>query len=158
MRQVAVAAAALGVALLAVVSWVGSRGFVQQPRDHSEERDDAGAQVPSVAAADTAPAAHGSTSNGESAAVDLRAMSPTYRNSTLLVAIRRAGLYCDDVVTAHETADGVWVASCADKRGYAVSVAERGELDVRPVPHYFDGIAQPIQTIQTDRPNNDPRR
>jgi len=68
-------------------------------------------------------------------------MSQTFRNSTFLIAIRRAGYYCDDVVSASESAEGGWVASCADKGGYTLSVHATDQFDVRPIGHYLDGIA-----------------
>jgi hypothetical protein len=91
-----------------------------------------------VVVAETRAPADSSASRGEQAVTELRGKSPTFRNSTFLVAIRGAGFHCDDVVSADESASGVWLASCADKRGYTISVLEIGGFDVRPVPHYFD--------------------
>ena len=68
-------------------------------------------------------------------------MSQTFRNSTFLIAIRRAGYYCDDVTSASEGGEGGWVASCADKGGYTLSVRAIDQFDVRPIGHYLDGIA-----------------
>jgi hypothetical protein len=74
------------------------------------------------------------------AAGQVRAMSPNFRNGTLLIAIRGAGYRCDDVVSATESAEGVWVASCADKLGYTLSVRDVDRFDVQPIAHYFDGV------------------
>ena len=68
----------------------------------------------------------------------VREMSQTFRHSTFLVAIRAAGFYCDDVVAAHESDDGVWAASCRDLKGYKVSVEALDRLRVEPIPHYVD--------------------
>ena len=67
-------------------------------------------------------------------------MSQTFRNGSFLIAIRRAGYSCDDVVAATESAEGGWVASCADKSGYTLSVRAIDQFDVRPIEHYLDGI------------------
>jgi hypothetical protein len=78
----------------------------------------------------------------------LREMSQSFRNSTFLIAIRGAGFYCDDVVTAHESGDGIWIARCTDIREYKVSARPTDELSVEPI--YFDA---PIQNerLQLDR-------
>ena len=60
--------------------------------------------------------------------IDLRSASPTFRNSTLLFAIRRAGFYCADVVSAHESADGVWRIS---RTGYRRTYEAMFSIDVR---------------------------
>ena len=80
-------------------------------------------------------------------------MSPTFRNSSLLVAIRHAGFYCDDVVAANESADGVWLATCMDRGGYALSVRAANEFDVRPIAHYFDSV---FPVFPSERDNQRP--
>ena len=148
MRHRAVTAGVLGVALLVVGYWIGSRGAVQEQRGDAEASHGAILQTPRVAG-EIAPVADSSASSGERASVDLRDMSQTFRNSTLLVAIRGAGFYCDDVVSADETADGVWVASCANRLGYTLSVVEN-QFNVCPVAHYFDSVGPP-PTIRSDQ-------
>jgi hypothetical protein len=86
----------------------------------------------------------------QATAIDLRSASETFRNGTLVFAIRRAGFYCADVVSAHESADGLWVASCPDMLGYVVTLHAPGRFDVHPVAQYFDGVT-PI-LIDRDRP------
>jgi hypothetical protein len=92
----------------------------------------------SAADAATSPGSAGAPP--ERAAGEVRAMTQTIRNSTFLMAIRRAGYYCDDVVLATESAEGGWVATCADKGGYTLSVRAIDRFDVRPIGHYIDGI------------------
>jgi hypothetical protein len=76
----------------------------------------------------------------EATVIELRSASQTFRNSTLVVAIRRAGFYCADVVSAHESADGVWLANCSDMLGYIVTLRAAEQFDVHPVAQYFDGV------------------
>jgi hypothetical protein len=131
-----VVAAVVAVALVTVGYLASRRGPVQpSPND---ARLDVALRAPSVdgetlAPADDAPPA-------EAAASGVRAALATFRNSSFLIAIRRAGFYCDDVVMAYESVDGVWVASCLDKGGYLVTVLGVERFDVEPVPHYFDGV------------------
>jgi len=79
------------------------------------------------------------------AASEVRAMSQTFRNSTFLIAIRRAGYYCEDVVSATESADGGWVASCGNKGGYMVGVRDVDQFDIHPIAQYFDGIDRVVR-------------
>jgi hypothetical protein len=96
---------------------------------------------------ETVPAA-GADPGMPYAAGQVRAMSPMFRNSTLLIAIRGDGYRCDDVVSATESAEGVWVASCADRLGYTLSVREIDRFDVEPIPHYFDGLEPRVRVIE----------
>lgn len=86
----------------------------------------------------------------EAAPGKLEAMSPTFRNSTFLIAIRKAGFVCDDVAAANATGPHVWVASCKDLNGYEISVDDDGRLVPRPIVHYFDGLT-PSPFPPTDR-------
>jgi hypothetical protein len=87
----------------------------------------------------------------EAAPGKLEAMSPTFRNSTLLIAIRKAGFVCDDVAAANRTGPRVWVASCQDLNGYEISVDDDDSLVPRPIVHYFDGLT-PSPFPPSDRP------
>jgi hypothetical protein len=69
-------------------------------------------------------------------AVPLRELSPSFRHSTFLVAIRNAGFYCDDVVAAQETGEGIWIANCTDTRAYRLSARLTDALRVEPI--YYD--------------------
>jgi hypothetical protein len=138
MRHRAVTAGALGSALLASLYWASWRGPAQVPPDRAKSGDNARVQAPSIVA--DAVRVTGDNTAAERAASELRAMSQSFRNSSLLIAIRRAGFYCDDVVSASESTDGVWLASCADKLGYTLSVQDVDRFDVRPVAHYFDSL------------------
>lgn len=140
MRHTLVASAALGLLLLASLLLVRQRWAVDE-RPASVRP--AAAAV--VAAGDTATvtgaAAERSGAGPEPRSIDLRNASQTFRHSTLLFAVRRAGFYCADVVSAHESADGVWVASCSDMLGYIVALRGAGQFDVQPVAQYFDSLA-----------------
>jgi hypothetical protein len=152
MRHRVAAAVVAGVAILASALMVW-REHLQEPLDHIGSRESPATPAPLIVA-ETASPADNSASPGEPAITELRAVSQTFRNTTFLGAIRNAGFHCDDVVSAYESAVGVWLASCADKRGYTVSVLEIGGFDVRPVPHYFDSpdSRQPLPNeFQMDR-------
>lgn len=89
----------------------------------------------------------------------LRQMSPSFRNSTLLIAIRDAGFYCDEVVTAQEIGDGLWVATCPGMLGYRLSAHERTRFDVAPIARYFDSPGPPVPTPDRRAPAPlDPQR
>ena len=138
MRHRFVAVAALAVAVLASIAWMARR----EPSNDDANRDepvDAPA-VQTLSAPGELTLAAQAKSAEEVAVADVRAMSPTFRNSSLLVAIRHAGFYCDEVVAANESADGVWLASCMDRSGYALSVRAANQFDVRPIAHYFDSL------------------
>jgi hypothetical protein len=138
MRHRAVIAGLLGLVLLGTAYVFGRRAPVEGLPDRIESSDGVHVQASSVLAETNAVAS--SSTALEPAVMDLRTMSQTFRNSTFVVAIRRAGFYCDDVVSASESADGVWLASCAEKLGYILSVRAPEQFDVRPVAHYFDGL------------------
>jgi hypothetical protein len=70
--------------------------------------------------------------------IGLHEMSESYRNATLLIAIRDAGFVCADVVAAHTTGGGVWTASCRDMLGYQITASLTGDLSVEPIPRYLD--------------------
>lgn len=135
-----VVAAVAAVAVGAIAYLANRRGSLQQPPDTAPvelaERASSVDGHALVGADDAAPA--------EAAAGGVRAASATFRNSTFLIAIRRSGFYCDDVVMAYESADGVWIASCLDKGGYLLTVRDVDRFDVAPVPHYFDGVFGPV--------------
>lgn len=137
-RHGAVGALVLGAIVLASIYWLGRGDAVQAPPERAESGNTPHVPMPSVAA-ESVPADGSSHAEGERAAIGLRTMSQTFQHSTLLVAIRGAGFYCDDVVSARESVDGVWLASCADRSGYVVNVVGAGLFDVSPVLHYYDG-------------------
>jgi hypothetical protein len=148
MRHSAVVVTVLALALLASVYYLAQHTSIQEPPDPARKNEVAPVQTPSIAeelvlAADIAGV------RGEQVVTELRAMSQTYRDSTFLIAIRGAGFYCDEVVSADESAEGVWLASCADKRGYTLGVLADEQFDVRPVAHYFDGLVP--QLLQNDQ-------
>lgn len=118
-------------------------------RDHIESNDRAVVETPS-ALANAASDSHISSPRMEVAATELRSMSETFRNSTFLVAIRGASFYCDDVISAHETTDGIWLASCRNMLGYTLSVQDVDRFDVRPIAHYFDTLG-PFPELPNDQ-------
>jgi len=71
---------------------------------------------------------------------DVREMSQSFRHTSFLTAIRRAGFYCDHVVAANESAPGVWLASCRDIGGYKISVDGIDTFHVEPIAHNVDAV------------------
>ena len=106
----------MGLLLLVSLTLLRQREVVEEAPNHAQPADRVAAAARDEAMRSEAVADR-SDAVQDPAAIDLRSASPTFRNSTLLTAIRRAGFYCADVVSAHESADGVWVASCSDMRG-----------------------------------------
>jgi hypothetical protein len=149
MRHRALVVSVLVVALLASAYFASRRGPIQTPLDRAEPGDGARVQTPSVVAETTTEAGIDDP-DVERAVSEVRGMSQTFRNSTFLIAIRRAGFYCADVVSASESADGGWLASCSDKGGYTLGVLKIDQFEVRPIAHYFDGVT-PIP-IERDPP------
>jgi hypothetical protein len=138
MRPRAIVAAVLGV-VLACVFWLPRGPFEEQP---SRAKGADGASVePSSVIIEADPVEAQTDAAGDPSSIDLRDAPQTFRNSTLLFAIRRAGFYCGDVVSARESTDGVWLASCSDMLGYIVALRGAEQFDVHPVAQYFDGVS-----------------
>jgi hypothetical protein len=148
-RRRTVIAGAL-VAALVLSAFLVRRGPASRLPGSAEISDSRVEQNASSLGGTARPTADGNAAT-QRAASEVRAMSPTFRNSTFLIAIRRSGYYCDDVVSASESADGGWVASCRDKGGYTISVRAIDEFDVRPIGHYLDGITPALIPSDLDR-------
>jgi hypothetical protein len=125
--------------LLALLTLPRQRGPVEDVPKQAQPAD----SVP-IATRDTDvrrnPVLDGTDAARDTTSSDLRSASPSFRNSTLVSAIRRAGFHCADVVSAHESVDGVWIASCSEMLGYVVTLHANGPFDVHPVAQYFDGV------------------
>jgi hypothetical protein len=134
-------AAVLAAGFLASVYVEGRREPSQETLNRVPSRASGAVEAPSADAKNrpVAPSRDATT---------LREMSQSFRNSTFLIAIRGAGFYCDDVVTAHESGDGIWIARCTDIREYKVGARSTDDLSVEPI--YFDA---PIRNerLQLDR-------
>jgi hypothetical protein len=143
MRHRFLAAALLVVALAATVYLTIGRGSLEEHRDDTELNDSAVVETHSVP--DDVPEPSSSSSPVEVAPIQVRDLSQSFRHTTFLIAIRRSGFNCDEVVAAHESIDGVWLASCMNKLGYTLNVRGANEFDVRPVPHYFDSLAPRVR-------------
>jgi hypothetical protein len=132
-------AALVGLLLLASLTLL-RRGPVDEVRNHAQPANSVPAATQDIALQSDALADKTDAAQ-DAMRIDLRSASQSFRNSTLVFAIRRAGFYCADVVSAHESADGVWVASCSDMLGYIVASRAAEQFDVHPVAQYFDGVA-----------------
>jgi len=71
---------------------------------------------------------------------ELRAMSETFRNTTLLIAIREAGYLCSEVVSVYGGIGDstTWTAACREMLAYTVRVSHVGDLLVEPTVHHVD--------------------
>jgi hypothetical protein len=147
------AAVVLGGVLLACVWWLHQPGAVEEPPNRDEATTSPTLQTPSVVSDGDAVADRDDAAR-EPAMIELRDASQTFRNSTLLIAIRRAGLYCADVVAAYESADGVWLASCSDVISYIVTLRGAEQFDVHAIG-YVDSVA-PVPGQSPQRPSIEP--
>lgn len=138
MRHRAAVAALFAVAAAATVYLGG--GPAPSPSQPDVVSNDYAVADVSPSSRNGSPVVESGAVRVEAAATELRKLSSTFRNSTFLIAIRENGFYCEDVVAAHESTDGVWLASCAEKLGYTLTVRDVDEFDVRPVAHYFDSV------------------
>lgn len=149
-----VAVLALGMLAAAAVSvWVHAPPELEDPAAPAALAAAAGAARSAppprgerVAAAPEAAA----EARGYAVQQDLTTASSTYRNTTLLVAIRDAGFVCDRVVEAMQAGDALsgWRVDCGPTLAYSVVVGEAGELDVTPLPDW-EGIApRPFEPLQ----------
>jgi hypothetical protein len=144
----AVTAALAGLLLLAALALLRQRGPVEEVPSRTHPADSVPAETRDVAMRSDAVADRSDVAQ-EATSINLRSASPTFRYGTLVFAIRRAGFFCAEVVSAHESADGVWVASCSDMLGYIVTLRAADQFDVHPVAQYFDGVT-PVP-VERDR-------
>jgi hypothetical protein len=144
MRRAVVAVALLGLLLLASLLLVRQRGPAEQRLDAAQPADAVSLSTRNVVAEDDEITAQ-SEATREPTAIDLRDETETFRNSTLLFAIRRAGFDCADVVSAHESVEGVWLASCSDVVIYIVTSRGAEQFDVHPVEYRDSAVPFPIR-------------
>ena len=118
--------------------------FDAQPTTRLAERD-ASVTVPATASATTAPAL--------ATQAELRGASESFRNSTLLIAIRENGFVCAELAHADQSEDplGGWHVACRGALAYFVAVGESGELVVEPVPVGDNLVGRPAQQLPQDQ-------
>jgi hypothetical protein len=156
MRRAVVAAGLGALLLVASLSLLRQRAPVEEATDHSPPTDSVRSPTAGVAT-DGDAVADRSDAPREPASVDLRGASETFRNSTLLIAIRRAGFYCADVISARESVEGVWVAGCSDIIGYIVTLRDSERFDVHPVPYGDSVTPLPIDRDDSVEPRSGAR-
>jgi hypothetical protein len=85
---------------------------------------------------------------------ELEAMSETFRNTTLLIAIRDAGFVCNELMRVYGGVDdsAKWMATCSEMHAYTVSVASDGTLHAEPFQQYFDGVGPRVIEQRFDAP------
>ena len=154
MRRAVVVIGLLGLLLLASLLLVRQRGPAEQRLDAAQPADAVSIPTRDAAPEDDAIAAQSEAPRGPTA-IDLRDEAETFRNGTLLFAIRRAGFNCADVVSAHESVEGVWLASCSDVIIYIVTSRGAEQFDVHPVEYRDSVVPFPIRDRDLQPP--DPR-
>ncbi len=153
MRSAVVAAALLAIGL---VVGAGSWLLGRVPNDSSAHGNSALDRAsPETNPSVVQPTAVASIPTTRAAALEaLRAMPETYRNTTLLIAIRDDGFVCEEVTDAVEGSDAAgWLARCRDLRVYHVGATGNGDLEAEPVPAYFDQLAPPVFNSDAPRIN-----
>ena len=115
-----------------------------QPTTRLAARD-AAVAAPATAPATTAPAL--------ATQAELRGASESFRNSTLLIAIRENGFLCSELTNAAQSEDplGGWHVACRGALAYFVGVGASGELVVEPVPVGDNLIVLPSQQLPQDQ-------
>jgi hypothetical protein len=108
----------------------------------------------------TAPAGPSSSEQALARQADLRGASESFRNSTLLIAIRESGFVCNDLMSADQSADsfGGWRVACRGALTYFVAVGASGELVVQPVPMGDGLIVSPFERFPPDQLPNPQQR
>jgi hypothetical protein len=139
MKRLAAALAVAAVVVAAAMWW---------PRA-PEERAPAPETQRVLAHADAPPSTPPAAPTESPAArkvAELRALSESVRNSTFVIAIRAAGLVCEDVIGVDQIELGApaWRARCPDLRAYFVRVTDAGELAVEPALAHFDSVVPAI--------------
>jgi hypothetical protein len=112
-----------------------------------DTRQAAPGPVPSRAAADPAEGESGpprpDSPEHESLAqarARYEGMSPTFRNTSFLIAIRDAGYECTELLDVNSGGDNApWRVACAGAIAYLVGVDAAGGLNVAPVPYAEGG-------------------
>jgi hypothetical protein len=86
---------------------------------------------------------------------ELRDASESFRNSSLLIAIRENGFPCADVTNAAQGGEplGGWRVTCRGALVYLVAVAENGQLVVEPMPIGDNFLTSPFNAPPQEFPN-----
>jgi hypothetical protein len=95
---------------------------------------------------------------------ELRDASESFRNSTLLIAIRENDFACDEVTSAEQGSEplGGWRVTCRGALVYLVAVGASGQLVVEPIPMgdgliVFPGLRQnPSESFPPEPLRNQP--
>jgi hypothetical protein len=106
------------------------------------------------------PAASSSNERALARQTELQGASDSFRNSTLLIAIREGGFVCNDLTSADQSDDplGGWRVACRGALVYFVSVAASGELVAQPVPMGDGLIVSPFESLSPEQLPNQRQR
>jgi hypothetical protein len=134
----------LGVAAAVVLATLLTSVWLHWPAARPPEplQDSAAPVVGEAAASRSTPPALVAHNPERAKLEELRAMSETFRNTTLLIAIREAGYLCSEVVSVYGGIGDstTWTVSCREVLAYAVGVNHAGALRVEPTLQYLDGL------------------
>lgn len=153
------AALLLGVLAAAAVFWRFGQREGAPPQDEGG-KPSAAAQAASPAGRSRAAATRVARAPAAGSGIalakqrEIEAMSPTFRETSFLIAIRKAGFECADVIGADPAGDthAAWRVTCREAAAYLVSVDAAGRLEIEPTPY---GEGQPFNVIRQGTP---PRR
>lgn len=109
--------------------------------------------------AHSAPDAPAGPSRGErdlAWQTELLGASESFRNGTLLIAIRENGFVCSDVAGAEHGGDplGGWRVACTGGLTYLVAVGASGQLVVEPVPVGDNFTVGPYESFPLEQRQN----
>lgn len=142
---------------------VGHRGAIEDASTvtaTSPAPDDA-ASISVAVGAGSADPPRGETDVAASRRRELLSMSETFRNTSLVIAIRDAGLRCERIVDVAQGGDGVaaWRVSCNDARVYWTGVGNDGGIVVDSISYSENFAPFPGEVIQPeDAPPVEPAR
>jgi len=138
-------AVAVGVGAVLLVAGFLASIHVESRREPSEHVLEPIPSRASVAVEMRSSVAENSGAARNFNSVPLRDLSPSFRHSTFLVAIRNAGFYCDDVVAAQETGEDIWIANCTDTRAYRLDTRLTDALSVEAIYYDAPRSSRPVQ-------------
>lgn len=83
---------------------------------------------------------------------ELLAMSESFRNTSLVIAIRDAGFRCEHLAGVEQGGDGVaaWRVSCEDALVYWAGIGDDGEIAVDSLSYTEDFVPFPGEVIQPE--------
>jgi hypothetical protein len=125
--------------------------------ERSTAPEDGDSRRPTSTSPASAPATPSRSERDLAWQTELRDASESFRNSTLLIAIRENGFACADVTSAEQGSDPLsgWRVTCRGALVYLVAVGASGQLVVEPIP-MGDGLILPFESFPPQQLPNQP--